>query len=57
MEINFIESSPGPVKFAMSRMGLLEPTWRLPLVLPQQSSQEKIEAILESLGLLAGVRV
>lgn len=57
MEINFIETSPGPVKFAMARMGLLEPIWRLPIVPPQSASQEKIEAVLESLGLLAGVRV
>jgi 4-hydroxy-tetrahydrodipicolinate synthase len=57
MEINFIETSPGPVKFAMARMGLLEPVWRLPIVAPQPASQQKIEAVLESLGLLAGVRV
>jgi 4-hydroxy-tetrahydrodipicolinate synthase len=57
MEINFIETSPGPVKFAMARMGLLEPVWRLPLVSPQESSQRKIEGVLETLGLLAGVRV
>jgi 4-hydroxy-tetrahydrodipicolinate synthase len=57
MEVNFIESSPGPVKFAMARMGLLEPAWRLPLVPPQPTSQAKIEGILEQLGLLAGVRL
>ncbi len=57
MEINFIETSPGPVKFAMARMGLLESVWRLPIVAPQPASQQKIEAILESLDLLAGVRV
>ena len=57
MEVNFIESSPGPVKFAMARMGLLDPVWRLPLVSPQPASQAKIEAVLEELGLLAGVRL
>jgi 4-hydroxy-tetrahydrodipicolinate synthase len=57
MEINFVETSPGPVKFAMSRMGLLEPVWRLPMVAPQSASQQKIESVLESLSLLAGVRV
>lgn len=57
MEINFIETSPGPVKFAMARMGLLEPVWRLPIVPPQPAAQQKIEDVLESLGLLAGVRV
>ncbi len=34
MEINFVETSPGPVKFAMSRMGFCEPVWRLPMVAP-----------------------
>ncbi|MGI8961586.1 MAG: 4-hydroxy-tetrahydrodipicolinate synthase [Bryobacteraceae bacterium] len=57
MEINFVETSPGPVKFAMARMGLLEPVWRLPMVSPQPASQQKIEAVLEALGLLSGVRV
>jgi 4-hydroxy-tetrahydrodipicolinate synthase len=57
MEINFVETSPGPVKYAMSRMGLLEPVWRLPLVAPHVASQEKIDAVLESLGLLAAARV
>ncbi|MGI9069934.1 MAG: 4-hydroxy-tetrahydrodipicolinate synthase [Bryobacteraceae bacterium] len=57
MEINFVETSPGPVKFAMARMGLLEPVWRLPMVPPQTASQQKIETVLEGLGLLAGVRV
>jgi 4-hydroxy-tetrahydrodipicolinate synthase len=57
MEVNFIETSPGPVKFAMARMGLIEPVWRLPLVEPQTASQQKIETVLESLGFSAGVRV
>jgi 4-hydroxy-tetrahydrodipicolinate synthase len=57
MEINFVETSPGPVKFVMSRMGLLEPVWRLPMVAPQPASQQKIEMVLESLGLLSGVGV
>ncbi len=56
LEVNFVETSPGPVKFAMARMGLLEPVWRLPLVAPLKASQEKIEAILEHAGLLSGVR-
>ncbi len=57
IEINFVETSPGPVKFAMARMGLCEPVWRLPVVGPQPASQKRIEAVLESLGLLAGARV
>lgn len=57
LEINFVETSPGPVKFAMSRMCLLKPVWRLPMVPPSPASQEKIEHVLEALGLLSGVRV
>jgi len=53
MEVNFIESSPLPVKYAMSVMGLLEPVWRLPLVPPTEASKKKIEAVVESLGLMA----
>lgn len=56
MEVNFVETSPGPVKFAMARMGLLEPIWRLPLVKPQREAQQKIEGALENAGLLSGVR-
>ena len=54
-EVNFVETNPGPVKFGMARMGLLEPLWRLPMVIPQSESQRKVEAALEQLGLLAGV--
>ena len=54
MNINFIESNPIPVKFAMSRMGLLEPVWRLPLGPPQPASQGAIERAIEEAGLLAG---
>jgi 4-hydroxy-tetrahydrodipicolinate synthase len=32
MEVNFIETSPGPVKAAMAEMGLIEPFWRLLVV-------------------------
>jgi len=53
MEINFIESNPGPVKAALAMMGLLEPVWRLPMVPPQPAAQARIEKVLESLGLLA----
>ena len=48
---NFIESNPGPVKFAMAAMGLCEEVFRLPMVSPRPASQEKIVAILKELGL------
>ena len=52
MEINFIESSPGPVKAAMAMMGLLEENFRLPLVPIQENSRAKIGRVLAELGLL-----
>ncbi|MGA8035414.1 MAG: 4-hydroxy-tetrahydrodipicolinate synthase [Candidatus Acidiferrales bacterium] len=51
MEINFVESNPGPVKAAMAMMGLLEPVWRLPLVSPSEQNLAKIRSVLESLSL------
>jgi 4-hydroxy-tetrahydrodipicolinate synthase len=53
MQINFIEANPIPVKWAMSVMGLLEPVYRLPMVAPLPASQQKIQQIVESVGLLA----
>ena len=52
MEINFIESSPGPVKAAMSMMGLLEENFRLPLVPIQEQSRARIREVIAELGLL-----
>jgi len=52
MEVNFVESNPGPVKAAMALMGLLEPVWRLPLVAPSAQNTTKIRGVLESLSLL-----
>jgi 4-hydroxy-tetrahydrodipicolinate synthase len=52
MEINFIESNPGPVKAAMALMGLLEPVWRLPATSPRPESWRKIEKVLSDLGLI-----
>jgi 4-hydroxy-tetrahydrodipicolinate synthase len=52
MEINFIESSPGPVKAAMAMMGLLEENFRLPMVPIQEKSRASIRAVLAELGLV-----
>lgn len=53
MNINFIEANPGPAKFAMARMGLLGEHYRLPMVSPRPSSQERILAILRDLALVS----
>jgi len=55
MEINFIESSPGPVKAAMAMMGLLEENLRLPLVPIQEQSRARIREVIAELGLLGSV--
>jgi 4-hydroxy-tetrahydrodipicolinate synthase len=52
MEINFVESNPIPVKAAMAEMGLLEASWRLPLVAPKIENLARIRAVLESLQLV-----
>jgi 4-hydroxy-tetrahydrodipicolinate synthase len=52
MQINFVESSPGPLKTAMAAMGLLEEIYRLPLVAPRPESKEKILKVLKDLNLL-----
>jgi 4-hydroxy-tetrahydrodipicolinate synthase len=52
MEINFIESNPGPVKAALALMGQLEPAFRLPVVSPRTDSLKKIEKVLLDLGLI-----
>jgi 4-hydroxy-tetrahydrodipicolinate synthase len=54
MLANFIEANPGPVKAAMAAMGLVEETYRLPLVPPKAESKEKIVGTLKELRLLKG---
>ncbi len=48
--VNFVESNPGPVKFAMAAMGLCEEVYRLPMVPPRAQSKEKILAALAEAG-------
>jgi 4-hydroxy-tetrahydrodipicolinate synthase len=53
MQINFIESSPIPVKAALAMMGLIEENYRLPLVSMKPENKAKVKAVLEATGLLA----
>ncbi len=48
---NFIESNPGPVKYAMAAMGLCEEVYRLPMVSPRQTTKDKMIGFLKELGL------
>lgn len=52
MEVNFIESSPGPVKAALAMMGLIQENYRLPLVPISEQSKTKVRSVLAELGLL-----
>jgi 4-hydroxy-tetrahydrodipicolinate synthase len=55
LQVNFIESNPIPVKSAMAMLGLLDETYRLPMVPPRPASRERIAAVLRSLGLAAAI--
>jgi 4-hydroxy-tetrahydrodipicolinate synthase len=57
MQVNFVESNPGPVKAAMAAMGLLEEVYRLPMVSPRQDSKDRILKVLKSRDLVKAVVV
>lgn len=51
-KVLFIETNPGPVKFAAEVMGLMNKRMRLPLTPPLEENQIKIRKVLESLNLI-----
>ena len=53
MELNFIESSPIPVKYALSRMGKLEEAYRLPLCPLSDPSKKVMDQELDELNLVS----
>ena len=52
MDANFYETNPGPVKYAMAAMGLLEARYRLPLTTIAETNQRRILTVLRELGLV-----
>ena len=52
MNINFIESSPIPVKTALAMMGMIEEAFRLPMVPISESNRAKVKKVLEELRLV-----
>lgn len=50
-KVLFCESSPGPVKYALSLLGRCEATTRLPLVEVSEANKARIRAVVESLNL------
>jgi 4-hydroxy-tetrahydrodipicolinate synthase len=47
---NFTESNPIPVKAAMALLGLLEESYRLPMVPPKAETRQKLASILAAIG-------
>ncbi len=54
MKINFIESSPIPVKAALAMMGKMQEASRLPLVGISDAARNKVASVLAGLGLTPG---
>jgi 4-hydroxy-tetrahydrodipicolinate synthase len=48
----FIETSPAPVKYAASLLGLCEPDVRLPLVPPSDATRLRVREAMVHAGLL-----
>lgn len=51
-DVMFIETNPGPVKYAASRLGLCSAEMRLPMVPVTDAARKKIDAALEQVGLV-----
>lgn len=51
-EVLFVETNPGPVKYALGLLGRIHPEVRLPLVLPSEANRRRIRQTLVHYGLL-----
>jgi 4-hydroxy-tetrahydrodipicolinate synthase len=52
MKVNFVETSPGPVKAALAIMGKIKEVYRLPMVPVSSATKEKLRAVLVDLKLI-----
>ena len=52
MKVNFVETSPGPVKAALAMMGKIKDVYRLPMVPVSDATKEKLRAVLVDLKLI-----
>jgi 4-hydroxy-tetrahydrodipicolinate synthase len=58
IQVNFVETNPIPCKAAMAAMGLIEESYRLPLVPLSAASRNKLMQVLQNLKMLgAAARV
>lgn len=53
LQANFFESNPMPVKAVMALMGLVSPTYRLPMVPPTEATMARLRDVAASLALLS----
>lgn len=51
-DVLFVESNPGPVKYAVSRLGLAGPEMRLPLVPVSEATRHAVDTVLAAMGLI-----
>ena len=51
-DVLFVETSPGPTKYALSQLGFCSPEARLPLVPVAESTRIAVDGVLDKLGLL-----
>ena len=51
-KVLFVETNPGPVKYAAEIMGIMNKRMRLPLTPPLENNQMKIKQVLENLKLI-----
>lgn len=49
-ESMFVETNPGPIKYAMAQSGLIQPEIRLPLTWPEEQSQKRIARSVSEFG-------
>ena len=58
IQVNFAETNPIPCKAAMAAMGLIEESYRLPIVPPSAATRNKVMRVLQNLKMLgAAARV
>jgi 4-hydroxy-tetrahydrodipicolinate synthase len=51
-KVIFIETNPIPIKAALAMKGMLEETYRLPMCPMEPANKEKLQAVIDQLGLL-----
>jgi len=52
MKVNFIETSPGPVKAALAMMGSIKECYRLPMVPVKAETKDRLRSVLTELKLV-----